>query len=304
MKRVAVTGAAGFIGRHLVTELHQKGYDVLCLGRSSKSLDRIKTNVPKRETDYSVRDLAQALESCDVLVHLAGQRLTHDDDPEFVAPFTDSAMKTLDHLLRAAKTNGLTRVLTASSIGVYSPANETPFHENDCPKPGTTYGLSKRFCEEVVDFWGERNNVPVAHIRLAQCYGHGEKDSGALMRLVGQARRKEMLKLNDGGSFQIDEVYVADAIRAFTKLIRCDEKGPFNIGAGKSYSVLEIAQTANEVFGNNGNLYVEPAPQNTSIGASRYMDIKRAKELLGWWPQYDLNAGMRAMHLEIKHEDN
>jgi len=278
------------------------GHEVLCLGRSTGSLKRIKGRVKKQVTDYSAESLAGIMDGHEIMVHLAGRRLTREDDPEFVTPFVCGATEMLDNLLRAAKESGLRRVITTSSIGVYSLANTNDYNENEIPKPATPYGLIKLLCEQVADFWGRRNGVSVAHLRLAQCYGYGEKDSGALMRFVSQARRKEQLKVSNGGIYQVDQVYVADAVRAFEMLINSDIEGPFNIGSGVGYSVLEIAQMANLVFENNSKLEVEPAGTSSAQEPRRHMDISKARLQLDWKPHYDLHDGFVSMRNEMRNE--
>ncbi len=302
MSKIVITGAGGFIGRHLVAKLKSHGHEILCLGRSTGSLKRIKGRAKKHVTDYSADSLAGIMDGYEIMVHLAGRRLTREDDPEFVAPFVCGAMEMLDNLLRAAKESGLRRVITTSSIGVYSLANTNGYDEDELPKPATPYGLMKLLCEQAADFWGLRNGVSVAHVRLAQCYGYGEKDSGALMRFVSHARRRKQLKVSNGGIYQIDQVYVVDAVRAFEILINSDIEGPFNIGSGVGYSVLEIAQTANSVFDNNDRLEVEPATTSTAEEPQRHMNISKAQLELDWKPHYDLHDGFVSMKNEMQNE--
>lgn len=303
MTRIIVTGASGFIGHHLVAKLADSGHDVLCLGRSNSSLQRIKANVQKHVTDYSISNLSDIMNGYNIIVHLAGRRLSHADDKDFTSPFITQAASMLDNLLRAAKLNNIKRIVTASSIGVYSSANNAPYSEDQLPKPATPYGVMKLFCEQAVDFWCQNNDASAAHIRLAQCYGLGEKESGVLMRFIAQAKAGETLHVASDGSFPIDEIYVKDAINAFQNLIETNKTGAFNIGAGRGYSILDIAKVANTVFNNNksNNIVVETKKAANNRQTEKHMNIAKAKQLLKWQPEYSLLDSFEHMHNNIQN---
>ena len=293
--KIAITGASGFIGRHLADALVAAGHKVLCLGRSESSLAKIEGDVLRHVTDFSTDDLAIALQGVDVLVHLAGKRTTREDDRERVAPFASDALTMLDNVLSAAKANGVKRVVTASSIAVYSTENTMPWTETEWPKPGWPYGLMKLFCEQAADFWSPQTGIPVAHMRLAAAYGHGEKGTPALMHFASEASAGKQLKVTNGGIYTIDQIYIEDAVCAVLALIASEATGAFNIGSGQGYSVREIAETVNAVYGNDSEVIVEPMTNDAESHLSRHMDISRAGRKLGWHPAYTLETGLAAM---------
>ena len=292
MKNIVVTGASGFIGRYVVKALLSKGYIVTSLSRNNHTQNTNNQNHIMVTTDYSQALLTKQLRSCDALIHLAGRRLSREDTPGMSAPFVCDASKILDNLLYACKENSITRVITTSSIGVYSDANSVPYTESEAAKPATLYGLSKLFSEQRADFYSRQYKGSVAHVRLAQCYGYGEKPTPAIMHFIEKALKKETIVLNDGGQYPIDEIYIEDAVRAFIKLVESDLEGPFNIGSGRSYTILEIAQTVNKVFGNEDN--IEIRPQENAF-KEKHLDIAKAKTLLGWQPEFTLYDGLKDM---------
>lgn len=295
MNRVALTGGNGFIGRYVLDHLLRAGMKVRCLGRSEASLAAIGQDAEKRLTDFSMDQAVDALDGCDALVHLAGRRTLREDDPGRLAPFTESGVPLLDALLRGAKANGLKKIVQASSIAVYSPANDKPYTESASPQPVNVYGLSKYIAERQADCWSAGSGIPVIHLRIAACYGHGERDSAALMRFANQAARGEHLTVNQGGRYLIDQVYVEDVAEAFHAALLSDASGPINIGAGRCFSVLEIAEAANSAFGNEGNLTVEGSKAGEAPNPDSYMLIDRARQQIGWTPRHDLLDGMTAM---------
>lgn len=299
MMRVAVTGANGFIGGYLVEALLAAGHEVVCIGRSEASLAGVKGDVVRHVTDFSPADLTAALAGCDSLVHLAGRRSVRGEDMELVAEFAQTGLMMLDGLLRAALENRLRQVVQISSIAVYSGANRKPYDEAEPPVPASNYGLAKLFCEHYADWWSARHAIPAAHLRVAACFGAGEKLTPALMSLCDRASRKQMLKLSNGGHHAIDQIYVADVVDAILTVLAKGAVGgvggAFNIGAGRAATVREIAETANSVFGNDGNLTIEPPQPESEPALTNHMRIDRAAAVLGWAPRHSLRQGIAAM---------
>jgi UDP-glucose 4-epimerase len=295
LTRIAVTGANGFIGKYLVERLLNDGHDVLCLGRSEQSLSGIQEKADRHLTDFSATDLSAALNGCHSLVHLAGRRSVRGEDMEFVGEFASTGLSMLDGLLRASLVNNLTQIVQISSIAVYSKFDATPFEDTGLPAPASNYGLAKLFCEQYADWWSARHGIPVAHLRVAACYGAGEKLTPALMSISDKARRKERVSVSDGGSHTIDQIYVADVVEAIRLALENNATGSFNIGSGKAVSILEIAHTANEVFDNVGKLDIGELSGIPTMHGKNFMKINRAFEKLGWRPQHSLKDGLTAM---------
>ncbi|WP_069063250.1 NAD(P)-dependent oxidoreductase [Sinorhizobium sp. RAC02] len=294
--RVAVTGGNGFIGSYLCKRLLDRGDDVVCIGRSHESLEQIEGAVERHVTDFSPQDITTAMAGCSVLIHLAGRRSVRGEDMELVAEFAHTGLTMLDGLLRGALANGLRQVVQASSIAVYSGANTKPYFEKEVPIPASNYGLAKLFCEQYADWWSSRHGIPVAHLRLAASFGAGERLSPALMNISDRAFQKKKVKISESGRHAIDQIYVADVVNAILRIVDNGAKGAYNIGSGRAVSVLEIAETANDVFGNDGNLVVEPANEHSRpSGIHNHMVIDRAREQLGWEPEYTLRRGLEEM---------
>lgn len=307
MSRVAITGANGFMGKYLIEMLLAKGYEVVAIGRSESGLADLPAKVKRHVSSYSIEDLSTALQGCQSLIHLAGRRSVRGEDMELVAAFAETGLSMLDALLRACLTCGVETVVQASSIAVYSLQNDRPYREDQRPVPASNYGLAKLFCEDYAGWWSKRHGVPVAHLRIAACYGAGEKLTPALMKMSMQAFRGEQLSISNGGHHAIDECYVKDVAGAFITAMEAKAEGPFNIGAGRAVTLLEIAQTANQVYGNEGNLVIEPANPDSSPNIHNHMIIDRAAKQLGWSPTYSLKDGlaeMRSIWTAEKIEEN
>lgn len=296
MRRVAVTGAGGFVGRHLLPALRAAGAETVAVGRDAAALGRLGPEVEIRLVrGYDAEALKAAFAGCDVAIHLAGRRTTRDDDPDLSAPFVCDATALMEATMRAAAAAEVGRVVAMSSIGVYSTADPAPWTEDGPARPATPYGLAKLLAERTGDYWARRTGIALAHVRLAQCYGPGEKETPALMRMAGQALRGEPLRLARGGGFRIDQIAVADAVDGLLALARSDLCGPVNLGGGRDVSVLEIARTIDAVFEGGGRIEVEPAPADAPPEPLRHMAVDRARAALGWAPRRSLAEGLAAL---------
>jgi len=290
--KVMVTGASGFIGRYLVEALLQAGHEVVAVGRGDAAPPQGEhARLTHSATDYTQESLAPLLEGISSVVHLAGRRMTREDDPNFLAPFVEPNVLAIERLMRAAKAVGVRHVTLASTIAVYSAGNDVPFREADIPHPLNAYGLSKLMAEQAAELHARDGKVRLTSLRFAAVYGYGEKGTPALMRFVNEAREKRKLTLQGNRLIGIDQLYVRDAASAIlASLGENSPGGTFNIGCGTAYTVIEMAETANAVFGNAGNLNIDASHEAPARKAC--MDIGLAATTLGWRPRYSLAEGL------------
>jgi UDP-glucose 4-epimerase len=291
--RIAVTGASGFIGRYLVPALAAEGHEVVALGRDAEGLTPlVGEGVRVRATDYGAADLAEALKGVNAVVHLAGRRSRRDDDPLAFRPFAETNLDLLETLFFAARDAGVSSIVQASSIAVYSGANAAPYVETDTPVPLNPYGLSKLTSEQLLTLWGGKTGVRTTSLRLAASYGHGERISAVLMKFADAAWRRQTLTVRGNGRIGIDQIYVRDVVQAFAAALAPHAPGGvFNVGAGRVFTLLEMAEAVNVAFGNDGNLRIEdprdgPAP-------APHMRIEAARLGLGWEPRWPLDRALR-----------
>lgn len=288
--KVMVTGASGFIGRYLTQALIDSGHGVLSVGREPGAADT-HPGATFASTDYSEDSVASLLGGVDAIVHLAGRRMTREDDPLLLAPFLEPNVVAAENILRAAKKAGVKNVVLASTIAVYSVGNDVPFNEDHISQPLNAYGLSKLMAEQVAAMHARGSSVRLTNLRFAAIYGHGEKGTPALMKFIGEAQAGRQLALQGNRLISIDELYVRDAVGAIlAALSPSSPGGTFNIGSGTASSILEIAETVNAVFGNAGNLVLDGSHE--AAVRKPFLNISRAAAGLGWKPLYDLRAGL------------
>lgn len=286
-KRIAVTGATGFVGRYLVERLVGEGAQVLALSRRDVALGE---GVECQTTDYSRSSLSTALRGVDAILHLAGRRMTHEDDQLDPGPFFDPNVRATGALFDAGQEVGITRFVFASTIAVYGPSCPMPYQEDYATQPLNAYALSKRMAEVLLQQKSRGTDIGVACLRLAAIYGHGEKGTPALMRFVDQAARGEVLKLTGNRNYTIDQLYVRDAAHAFVKALAVEGFEVLNIGGGPAASVEKIACAVNDVFHPAGQ--VDTSGAASSPAAATWMKIDRAQQKIDWRPDFSLTAGL------------
>lgn len=293
LQNIAVTGCQGFIGQHLTRDLRDAGFTVRGLARSAA------TQADDMQIAYDAAGFAEGLRGMDAVVHLAGRRMTREDDPQDLAPFLQPNVAMVGDLVTACLEAGVKRIILASTIAVYPRAAAAPYSVHDTrPQPINAYALSKLMAESYLEMRCRDNGPSAVSLRIAATYGLGEKGTPVLMRFINQASRNETLVLTGNPAFEVDQIYVKDVTGAVIAALHDGQaQGVLNLGAGQGVSVLEMAETVNAVFGQEGNLdmantQIKPAPK-------AHMDISETCRLLNWTPQFSLADGLGDMRRQM-----
>lgn len=284
--RVAVTGARGFIGSHLVTHLRAEGHEVLGLGRDAGGL-----LVPVDADPGPVIPLEEALAGMEGVVHLAARRVDRPQTPfaDYVGP---NVLLTED-LLRVARAAGVRRFVLASSRMVYPSWLQGAITE-DCPhRPDTFYGLSKRVAEDLLALHTASGAMSAAALRVGQVVGSGDGDRGVLPRFVADAARGRPLRVTGAGEAVRDFVDVRDVVRAFASVLVTTSSAPaFNIGGPRAHSIAEMARAVAAAAG-LGPDGVQHDPTEDEDRSHYSLDRGLALAELGWAPEHSLDDTVR-----------
>lgn len=253
IKRVAITGASGFIGRALVLYLQRKGIHVVAVSRSLGC-----SMVPGCEYkichDYAdVNVLSELFSSCDVIVHLAGlaHQFTSSRASLRVNSFIDANLKPLVSVARAARAAQVGRIIFISSIGVNGPSTfGRPFSDEDLPAPIEPYSVSKLQAESALASELASSSTDWVVLRPPLIYGPGcPGNLRRLIRLVSAVpilpfgaihRRKTFLSLDR----LVDAIYLA----AFAKSV---SRRVFVISDSKDISLAEVVRSLQIGLGRN-----------------------------------------------------
>lgn len=246
MRRVLVTGGAGFIGAHLVQALVRSGDAVTVVDNLRRGArDRISALRPRGAVAFiegDVRDAAtmrEAARGCDVIFHLAAQSnvMGAIDDPDY--SFTTNVAGTYQ-VLRTAVDERVPRVVFTSSREVYGEASYAPVDEDHPLAAKNPYGASKLAGEAYCRTFAHCYGLDVGVLRLANVYGPG--DTGRVIPLwLGEAFAGRDLQVF-GGRQILDFVWIDTVVEA---LLYAGDEGlsaPTNVGSGTGTSILELGE--------------------------------------------------------------
>lgn len=320
MSTVLVTGGAGFIGSHTSVELLNAGYDIIILDNfvnsKPESLKRIKELTGKDFKFYQadIRDEEAmtkvfAENKIDAVIHFAGLKSVPQSVKEPLNYYDNNIAGTVC-LCRVMDKAGCKKLVFSSSATVYGSKNPSPLRE-DMPTGGTTnpYGTTKYFIEQILqDLCVSDSEWGVSILRYFNPIGAhksgriGEDPNGIpgnLMPYITQVAIGKLECLNvcgndyptpDGTGVR-DYIHVVDLalghIKALDRLLKVKGCEVYNLGTGKGYSVLDVVRAFEKASGIKINYRI--APRRAGDVACCYADATKAKEVLGWQAQYDID---------------
>lgn len=299
MKRVAVTGGAGFIGSHLAEELASQGFHVtivddLSTGKMA-NVERLCSNGHvdfAQESIVNLPALRKLFRGADYVFHqaaLASVPLSIEK-PELANEVNLTG--TLNVLL-AARDNGARKVVFASSAAVYGDTPLLPNQEDMTPSPMTPYAVTKLAGEHYCRVFHEVYGVPTVCLRYFNVYGPRQdvnsSYSAAISKFIQLVSEGEPPVIFGDGEQARDFVFVGDIVRANIMAAESAATGVYNIGTGSSVSVNELAEKIVSAMGRQ----LEPvhaAPRTGDIRLS-VADISRARAF-DYRPRTSLEEGL------------
>jgi len=317
--QILVTGGAGYIGSHTVVELQNAGHDVVVIDNLSNSnevaLERVSeiTGKPIEFYNIDIRDF-DALDKIlgkhkfDCCIHFAGLKAVGESVQNPLAYYDNNVCGSVN-LLRALNKHNCKNIIFSSSACVYGDPKIIPITE-DCPSGLCTnpYGQTKHMIEEIMnDLYKSDNNWNIVLLRYFNPIGAhksgkiGEDPNGIpnnLMPYITQVAVGKRPELNifgndydtQDGTGVRDYIHVVDLARGHVCALKAIENKCgleiFNLGTGHGYSVLDVVhafETANDL-----KIPFVFKPRRSGDVAVCYSNVDKAKKVLGWSAQFDL----------------
>lgn len=292
MKKVVVTGGAGFIGSSLTKALVGQGLETHVVDNfvAGRLEERLVDGAVYHQVD--IRDLSRLKEifkDADIVFHLAALPRVQDsiDHPlETSAVNVDGTL----NVLEVAREAEVGRVVFSSSAAIYGEQDTMPLSEDMDALPKSPYGLHKYMGEKMCALWSEIYGLPTVSLRYFNVYGPGFDPKGAYALVVGRfldlKKQGRPLTIAGDGSNTRDYVHVSDVVNANLEAAFSDKVGRgevINIGSGEETSVKRLS----ELIGGPVE-YVESRIEP----ARSVADVSRARELLGWEASVSLVDGL------------
>lgn len=304
-RNVLVTGGAGFIGSHLIDHLLVQGDNVITVDNFEPYYDRsIKESNIAGHREYDnyrlveedIRNLevlkTTITEDIDVIVHLAAKAGVRPSVKDPVGFQKVNVMGT-QNMLELAKEKEVKQFIFASSSSVYGTNKNVPWSENDhVLKPISPYASSKVSGELMGHVYSELYDIRFLALRFFTVYGPRQRPDLAIHKFLRLMSNGDQITLYGDGSSRRDYTYIDDIIDGVISAIEYEDSmyEIINIGNNRTVQLLELVEAIEEASG------IEPnrtfGPEVPGDVHQTWADVGKAKELLGYSPNYSLKKGL------------
>jgi len=305
MKTLLVTGAAGFIGSHLVDQLLERGYKVVGIDNmSTGTLDNLDKSLHNDRFTFFRMDIRRLDDLTKLMKDQGVRAVFHEAAIASVLRSIRDPCETNEvnvsgtiNVLVASKSAEVERVILASSGAVYGKPSYLPYDEKHPTNPMSPYGASKRAAELYCQTFERAYGLETVVLRYFNVYGPRQRysqESSVTATFVNRSLRGRSLPIYGDGKQTRDFVYVGDVVQANLKALQMKRavSKTFNIGSGTTMSinklanlVLKIAQKRNVSI-----IHKKPRPGDVRHG---YADIRRARKVLKFKPVVTLAEGIK-----------
>ncbi len=300
MKRILVSGGAGFIGSHLCTRLISEGHDVICLDNfftgSKENVIHLMNNPHFELVRHDI--IYPYCAEVDEIYNLACPASPIHYQYDAIQTIKTSVMGAINLLGLARRLKA--KILQASTSEIYGdpmvhPQPETYWGNVNPIGFRSCYDEGKRCAETLFMDYHRQNDVRIKIIRIFNTYGPRmlPNDGRVVSNFVVQALQNKDLTIYGTGEQTRSFQYIDDMVEGMIRMMESpdDFVGPVNIGNPNEFSILELAQKVIEVTGSKSKIVFKPLPYDDP--QQRRPDISLAKEKLGWEPTIQLEEGLQ-----------
>ena len=300
MKKILVTGGAGFLGSWLCDRLVEQGHHVLCVDNyftgSKKNIEHL---LDKPNFEVIRQDVCFPLYvEVDEIYNLAcpASPKYYQQDP---IQTTKTSILGAYNLLGLAKRTGA-KILQASTSEIYGDPTQHPQQETYWGNVNpigirSCYDEGKRAAETLFFDYHRQHGVRIKVMRIFNTFGPrmAADDGRVVSNFIVQALKGEDITVYGTGQQTRSFCYVDDLITGMIKLMESDDSvtGPVNMGNPGEFTMLELAEKVIKYTQTDSKIVYKDLPQDDP--QQRRPDISRAKQLLGWEPTFDLDEGLK-----------
>lgn len=300
MKKILVTGGAGFIGNHLCRKLLKEGNSVICLDNFFTGLKQhIQDLLPNPDFTLIEHDIVDPIDiECEQIYNLACPASPPHYQYDSIKTMKTSVLGIINMLELARKNNAT--ILQASTSEVYGnplehPQKETYWGNVNPIGIRSCYDEGKRAAETLMNDYRRQYGVDTRIIRIFNTYGPNmdPKDGRVVSNCIIQALKGEDITIYGDGTQTRSFCYVDDLVDGMVKMMNNtqDFHGPVNIGNPSERTVLDLAQKIIELTESKSKIKFLPLPSDDPV--KRKPNITLAKEKLGWEPKVDIIDGLK-----------
>jgi UDP-glucuronate 4-epimerase len=304
--KILVTGAAGFIGSHVVKLLLGAGKHVVGFDNLNDAYDtRLKEWRLEQLEDHSgfsfqrvdIADevsLAEAWgdEQFDAVINLAARAGVRQSvqDPQI---YFRANVRGLLNVLNQCNELGISKIVQASTSSLYGAHNPRPFKEDaDISQPLSPYAASKGAAEMLSYSYHHLHGLEITILRYFTVYGPAGRPDMSIFRFIQWIAEEQPLQLYGDGEQERDFTFVEDIARGTVAALDCPGFEVINLGGDQPHSMLDLINAIERRL--EKKAVIDQGPEAPGDVRSTWADISKAQRLLGWRPETDLNAGVSA----------
>ena len=308
MKRVLITGAAGFLGSHLCDKFITEGYHVIAMDNlitgDLKNIEHLFHLEHFEFYHHDVTKFVHVPENLDYILHFASPASPIDYLKIPIQTLKVGSLGTHNLLGLAKEKNA--RILIASTSEVYGdplvhPQSEDYYGNVNTIGPRGVYDEAKRFQESITMAYHRFHGLDTRIVRIFNTYGPIMRlnDGRVIPAFIGQALRGEDLTVFGDGAQTRSFCYVTDQIEGIYKLLLSDYREPVNIGNPYEITIKNFAEEIIKLTGTDQKIIYQPLPQDDPM--QRQPDISLAKKILSWEPTVTREEGMKLTYEYFKN---
>lgn len=304
--RILVTGAAGFIGSHLVEKLLEAGHEVVGIDNLSVgSLPNLESSLKHSSFNFVRVDIRSKQELSDVegkfeiVLHLAALAdiVPSIENPE--SYFETNVTGTLN-VMQFSRDQLIKKVIYIASSSCYGFPDEFPTEELAQIKPMYPYALTKYLGECIALHWAQVYKIPTTSLRFFNIYGPRARTSGSYGAVFGVFLAQKLAGLpftvvGDGEQTR-DFTFVTDAVDSIITAMSSPITGVYNVGSGSTYSINRLVDL---LGGKKVHIPKRPGEPDCT-----FADIQKIRRELGWSPKISLEEGVSVMLSSIENWRN
>ena len=291
MKKVLLTGASGFVGRHCLPGLTARGFEVHAVSKTR----RVKTSTPA-EVHWHHADLLDKPQVCDLFSRVQPTHFLHCAWYAVPGEYWSASenfrwVEAGLQLLRAFAANGGERVLGVGTCAEYRwPAGRCS--EASTPlDPATTYGVCKHAFQILLNEFGKQAGLSTAWGRLFFLYGPNEYSDRLVASMIRSILQEKSAFCSHSEHIR-DFLYIQDAADALVALLDSDISGAVNVASGIPISLRDLVWAIGTQLERIDLVQLESRPMGGSDAPLVVADVTRLRDEVGWVPKYDLQHGL------------
>lgn len=299
MKRVLITGGAGFIGSHLCGLFLEKGYSVICMDNLiTGKVENIRRHLKDKDFEFIKHNVSEYIDikgRIDYVLHFASPASPIDYLKHPIPTLKVGSLGTHNTLgLAKAKR---ARFLLASTSEVYgdplvNPQPESYWGNVNPIGPRGVYDEAKRFAEAMTMAYHRYHKLDTRIVRIFNTYGERmrEEDGRAIPNFISQALDDKPITVYGSGKQTRSFCYASDLVDGLYRLLMSKESDPVNIGNPNEMSLLKLARVIIKLTNSKSGIVYKPLPVDDP--KVRRPDISKARKILDWTPKVSLEEGL------------